>query len=280
MDSFLLPVDKPVGPTSHDIVNAARRALGTRRIGHTGTLDPFASGLLLLCVEQATRLAEYLGDLPKTYRATARFDGRSPTDDLTGDINFTRSGGVAENAVQTAFATQFGVIRQRPSDYSAKKTGGQKAYDLARRGEPVDLPEKEVTIYELIVHSIEWPAVDFTVRCSSGTYVRAIARDVGEQLGTGGYLVALRRTAIGPFDVSDAVTPDRFAEGRRIALLDAIAHLARVQVDAAQARALRFGQAIDCAAETGTVAVALEHELVAIALSDGQYLKPRKVFGV
>ncbi|MGQ0562980.1 MAG: tRNA pseudouridine(55) synthase TruB [Gemmatimonadota bacterium] len=280
--SFVLPVDKPVGPTSHDIVALARRALGTRRIGHTGTLDPFASGLLLLCVNHATRLAEYLTDLPKRYRAVACFDGATTTDDCTGDFITTSDewGSFEEAAMRAAFERQRGTILQRPSSYSAKKIAGERAYEIARRGEAVALSPSEVTVYDIRVLAIRLPEVAFDVECSSGTYVRAIARDVGAALGTGGYLKELRRTAIGSFDVARAVAPDALAAERGVSMLDAVAHLERASITAVEARELRFGRAIAHGAPAGTVAVEQAGELIAIGESDGARIKPKKVFPV
>jgi tRNA pseudouridine55 synthase len=283
--SFVLPIDKPAGPTSHDVVAIARRALGTKRIGHTGTLDPFASGLLLLCIESATRLAEYLSGLPKTYHATARFDGRTSTDDATGEFISTSEAWRSFNkeAVLAAFQQQRGRILQTPSSFSAKKVAGQRAYELARRGEAVELAPVAVTVFELRITTIELPLVQFEVDCSSGTYVRAIARDVGAELGTGGYLTELRRTAIGPFDVARAVTMEALSDRRRIAdqsigMLDAVAHLPAVDVNEKEGAALRFGQVIARAAPPGIIAVAHDRDLVAIALSDGEHIRPKKVF--
>ena len=280
MNSFVLPVDKPSGPTSHDIVAIARRALGTRRIGHTGTLDPFASGLLLLCVNNATRIAEYLTRLPKRYRATACFNGMTSTDDVTGDMLSISDGWRALNQAQVraAFATQTGTVLQRPSMYSAKKIAGERAYDLARRGEAVDLSPVEVTIYDIRILSVELPDVSFVVDCSSGTYVRAIARDVGAILGTGGYLKELRRTRIGEFDVSQAVAPEFIADGKRIPVRAALGHMPHVEINETEERVIRFGQKLMRATTAGTVALVSGDELVAIAESDGELLRPRKVF--
>lgn len=280
MISYVLPVDKPVGPTSHDIVAIARRALATRRIGHTGTLDPFASGLLLLCVNQATRIAEYLTQARKSYRALACFDGMTSTDDATGDFLTLSEAwrGLDESAVRSAFETQRGAIQQRPSMYSAKKVAGERAYELARRGEAVDLSPVEVTIYDIRIIEVRLPEVAFEVDCSSGTYIRAIARDVGARLGTGGYLKQLRRTAIGGFDVSQAVPPDLLTDGPRIPVIDALADMPHVEVTEEQERALRFGQSIEAVAPAGTVALVSGAELIAIATADGERIKPRKVF--
>lgn len=287
MSSFVLPIDKPAGPTSHDVVATARRALGTKRIGHTGTLDPFASGLLLLCIESATRLAEYLSGLSKTYRATARFDGTTSTDDGTGEFISTNEAwrSINNDAVLAAFQQQRGTILQTPSSFSAKKVGGQRSYELARRGEVVQLAPVAVTVFDLRITAIDLPRVDFEADCSSGTYVRAIARDVGAELGTGGYLTELRRTAIGQFDVARALTLDALTDRRRvseqsISMLEAVAHLPTIDVNEEEATALRFGQVVARAAPAGTIAVARDHDLIAVAISDGEYIKPKKVFPV
>lgn len=283
--SYVLPVDKPAGPTSHDIVAIARRALGTKRIGHTGTLDPFASGLLLLCVEAATRLAEYLSGLPKTYRAVARLDGATLTDDVTGDFIATSDQwrDIREDAVRSAFGRQCGTRPQKPSIFSARKIAGQRAYELARRGQQVDLAPTDVTVFDIRITSVEMPSVAFEVDCSSGTYVRAIARDVGADLGTGGYLTELRRTAIGPFNVMQALPPESLGDRQlvrdsRISMIDAVAHLPVVDVNEGEEKALRFGQKLERAAPVGTLAVVRNRELIAIGASDGQSIRPRKVF--
>ena len=282
--AFILPVDKPAGPTSHDIVAMARRALQERRIGHTGTLDPFASGLLLLCVGQATRLAEYFGDLRKSYSATARFDGRSPTDDATGAIAISDAATrLTAAAVRAALRSQVGSIAQLPSAYSAKKIAGERAYDIARRGELPDLAPVPVTIYDIRITAIELPIVHFEVDCASGTYVRAIARDAGATLGTGGYLTALRRTAIGPYDVAAAVSVDQLIDTEcvqraAVTMRDALKHMNAVIVDEAEEQAIRFGQTIEHAGTEGTVALVRDGELIAIASCDGARIKPKKVF--
>ncbi|HEX7118916.1 MAG TPA: tRNA pseudouridine(55) synthase TruB [Longimicrobiales bacterium] len=285
----VLPVDKPEGPTSHDVVAAARRALGTRRIGHTGTLDPFASGLLLLCVGQATRIAEYLTDLPKTYRATMRLGVATDTADRTG-APVSESAAwreLSRDRIAAALASQVGRIRQLPPAYSAKKVAGERAYDRARRGEAVRLEPAEVEIYRLDVLAWDLPDITFEVVCSSGTYIRAIARDVGEALGVGGHLVALRRTRIGRHDVDRAVPVERLTDAAAVRAawmspLAALGHLPRVDVDAAGASALRHGRALplrrgDRPAHT-PIAVAHGGALLAIGEFDDERLRPRKVF--
>lgn len=283
----VLPVDKPEGPTSHDVVAAARRALGLRRIGHTGTLDPFASGLLLLCVGPATRLAEYLTGLSKRYEAVARLGARTDTLDATGEVVDTDDGWreLSEDAVRSAFEAERGTRLQQPPAYSAKRIGGRRAYDLARAGEAV-LPEPvEVTIHDLEVTGIEGADVRFSMGCSSGTYVRAVARDAGDRLGVGAHLTALRRTGIGTFSVEGALPPARLEDaaavaGALVSPLAALGHLPVVEIGAADTARVRNGQAVrgGGGAGAGVVALASEGELVAIAEAAGESLRPRKVF--
>lgn len=285
----VLPVDKPEGPTSHDVVATARHALGTRRVGHTGTLDPFASGLLLLCVEAATRLAEYLSELPKTYRATMRLGVATDTADRTG-APVRRSEAWKEldrERIERALRAQVGRIRQIPPAYSAKKVAGERAYDRARRGEAVALEPVEVEVYRLDLLAVRLPDVRFEVECSSGTYIRAIARDVGDALGVGAHLAALRRTRIGRQDVADAVPLDRLGDPAAVRAawlspLEALRHLPRLDVDAAAAARLRNGRWIpwreDGLPRRTPLAVAHRDALVAIAEIEDERLRPRKVF--
>ena len=285
----VLPVDKPVGPTSHDAVAAVRRALGTRQVGHTGTLDPFASGLLLVCVGAATRLAEYFAPLPKTYVATMRLGETTDTDDLTGEV-IAASGAwrdLTRGPVEAALAEQVGVIEQLPPAYSAKKVEGERMYAVARRGGEVERKPARVTIHAIRVLSMDLPNVVFEVECGSGTYVRAIARDAGAALGAGGHLRELRRTRIGPHDVSRAVPLDRLDDAdllRRalIAPADAVSHLPRVTVDAAGEADLRHGRAVpappDFRADGPVALLSAAGELLAIGEAAGARVRPRKVF--
>ena len=205
--SGFLAIDKPAGWTSHDVVAKLRRVIGVRTIGHAGTLDPFATGLLIVGVgRNATKRLSEFQKQEKEYLATARFDGSSDTDDVTGTI----TPGVMNHAPTTAaihdaFAAEVGTRPQIPPAYSAKKIGGKKMYDLARAGTPAEAKPVEITIREINVTRTVWPEVDFHIVCSTGTYVRAVARDVGQRLGTGGYLSALCRTRSGDKNVSDAV---------------------------------------------------------------------------
>ncbi|MBR9990860.1 MAG: tRNA pseudouridine(55) synthase TruB, partial [Gemmatimonadetes bacterium] len=190
----VLPIDKPVGPTSHDMVARARRVLGTRRIGHTGTLDPMASGLLLLCIGRATRIAEYLTGMDKRYSAVVRLGVSTDTDDAAGSVIAEHPvAGITEADVERALDRQRGDISQIPSSYSAKKVGGERAYAMARQGREVNLEAVPVSIRELTVTRFDLPDIHIDVTCSSGTYIRAIARDLGADLGVGAHLTALRR---------------------------------------------------------------------------------------
>jgi len=205
----VLVVDKPAGPTSHDIVDRARRALQTRRVGHTGTLDPFATGVLALCVGRATRLARFLAAGEKAYRATVRLGFATTTDDLTGDpLEAERPVEVTDTRLGEALAGLVGRFDQVPPAFSARQIGGRRFYELARRGEAVARAATPVTIHALELVSRGGHTLELDVRCSAGTYVRALARDLGERLGTGAHLVALRRTRSGAFDIAEAVSGD------------------------------------------------------------------------
>ncbi len=284
----VLAVDKPEGPTSHDVVSLARRGLGTRRVGHTGTLDPFASGLLLLCVGWATRLAEYLTGLGKSYRGVAHLGVVTDTADRTGTL--LRSSeewrGLREEEIEAAFRTQLGQIPQLPPSYSAKKVGGVRAYDLARRGEEVELAPVMVTIERIEILEVALPEVVFEVECSSGTYIRSIARDVGEVLGVGGHLAALRRTRIGSHDVADAIPASRLDDPEMVregwlTPLAAVSHLHRIEVGPDEAQALSHGVRIGAAEQAPAgepLAIVHEGKLLAIGDVEGGKLRARKVF--
>ncbi len=289
----LLLVDKPAGPTSHDVVAAARRALGTRRVGHTGTLDPFATGLLVLCVGRATRLVEFVTGLPKRYLATVRLGERTTTDDLDGEVEAASDAwrALGRAGVESALASFRGPMRQVPPRYSAKKVAGEAAHYRARRGENVALAPVAVEVLSLELVRWEPPEIDLDVRCSAGTYVRALARDLGETLGTGAHLVALRRTEVGSLRAEAALDPERLGEpdvvrDAWIAPLAALVHLPRIQVGPEDASRLALGQSVLLPSEApvpvpalGTpLAVAWGEELVAVAERAGDQLQPRKVF--
>lgn len=208
----VLLVDKPAGITSHDVVGAARRALGERRIGHAGTLDPFATGLLVLLVGRATRLLPYLDGEPKVYDATIRFGAETDSDDATGTVVRTAPP-PAPDVVTRALPALTGRILQQPPAYSAKQVGGRRAYTAARRGEPLSLTPVPVTVHAWTVHGWRGDDLDVTVSCGGGTYVRALARDLGRASASAAHLVALRRVRAGAFDVSRAASLDAVRAG-------------------------------------------------------------------
>ena len=286
---FVLPVDKPVGPTSHDVVAAARRALGTRRVGHTGTLDPFASGLLVLCIGRATRLAEYLSGMSKTYHATARLGVTTDTLDRDGSLMVERDASSVDGAaIRQALAGLVGDIQQVPPQFSAKKVDGEAMHRRARRGEHVELPPVDVTIHEAELVSCDSSDLEFSVRCSSGTYIRAIARDVGEALGVGAHLTELRRTSVGQYRIEDAVSMDELADEAvvaraRVTPIAAMAHLEGIALGDEHAARLLQGQRIRIAGEgegrsADRVAISFGEDLLAIAELDDGVIRPRKVF--
>src|SRR4051794_13974295 len=217
----LLVLDKPGGMTSRDAVDRALRWFprGTR-VGHTGTLDPLATGVLVLCVGSATRLTEYVQQMEKTYHTTVRLGARSDTDDADGTVTPVEEA-VAPTREQLEACLQgfLGEIEQVPPAFSAAKVMGRRAYDLARRGEEVTLQPRKVQVYGIDVRRYEYPEVDLEVRCGKGTYIRSLARDLGQRLGCGGLVQVLRRTRVGPFDAADAVPLDADPETVRSRLL-------------------------------------------------------------
>ncbi len=214
MDGVLV-VDKPAGPTSHDVVDRVRRALGTRRVGHAGTLDPFATGVLVVCVGRATRLARFLGEGEKEYVATVRLGFATTTDDATGEpLGEPGAVDVAPDALAAALRGLVGTFDQVPPAFSARHVGGRRLYELARRGEAVPRAAAPVTVFGLELLGTDGGRLEVVVRCSPGTYVRALARDLGERLGTGAHLAALRRTRSGAFGLSQAVPGDELSGAR------------------------------------------------------------------
>ncbi|GAA4368687.1 tRNA pseudouridine(55) synthase TruB [Actinomadura sp. NPDC048032] len=217
MDSGLVIVDKPAGWTSHDVVGKMRRLAKTRRVGHAGTLDPMATGVLVLGIGKATRLLGHLALTRKGYDATIRLGESTNTDDAEGETIATASAeAVTEEALRAGVAELTGTIQQVPPQVSAIKVNGERAYKMARKGEDVELAARPVTVDEFTVLDVRRHGglidVDASVACSSGTYIRALARDLGASLGCGGHLTALRRTRVGPYDLSMARTLDRLAE--------------------------------------------------------------------
>lgn len=283
----ILPVDKPEGPTSHDVVASARRALGLRRIGHTGTLDPFASGLMLLCLGGATRLAEFLTGMDKSYQAVVRLGMATDSGDRDGEVLSMSDAwsALGPGDVEAALAGLRGTILQVPPALSAKKVAGVAAHRRVRRGETVSLPPQEVTVHELSVLAFDPPDLRLAVRCSSGTYVRSLARELGTALGVGAHLTGLRRTAVGGFGVEGALAPDALASRDRVtaallAPLEAVAHLPRLDVTPEAALDLGHGRPVEAGAlaDAETAVAAAEGRLVAVGAVREGWFRPRKVF--
>lgn len=285
----VLPVDKPVGPTSHDVVGVARRALGTRAVGHTGTLDPFASGLLLLVVGDATRLSPYLTGLDKSYEADVLLGVETDTLDIEGTPVPAGDGAALEPArVERAIGALAGPSLQEPPAFSAKKVGGEAAHRRARRGESVVLEPVPVTVYEIEATRAAPPRASFRVRCSSGTYVRALARDLGRSLGVGAHLTALRRTGVGGFRVDEAITMEQLAAGQVadawITPCEALerAGLPSLELDDGEVGAITHGRPIPAKGgvpgERSPVALVDRSGLVAIAEVADELVRPRRVF--
>ena len=288
----VLVVAKEPGPTSHDIVALVRRLTGVKRVGHGGTLDPFAAGVLPVFVGHATRLVEYhLGD-GKQYRAMVCFGARSTTDDLEGELTPSEQLAPTRAQVETELATFTGEIEQVPPDYSAVRVAGRKAYELARHGEKPELRARRVTVTRLDLTS--WddadparPVATIEMACSAGTYVRALARDLGDKLGCGAYLGALTRIASGPFTIEQAhpleAVRGALTTGRaRDVLLpmDAGLDFPEIQLNAAEVTHLARGQQLRRATDDGLVRVLDESgRLVAIARAANGVLQPEKVFG-
>lgn len=253
----ILVVAKPAGPTSHDIVALVRRLTGVRRVGHGGTLDPFALGVLPVFLGRATRMVEYHLADEKSYRATVVFGARSSTDDLDGQMEVVAGAAPTREAVTAALADFRGPIEQVPPDHSAVHVGGRRAYEVARKGDKPELRSRPVTIHALELTSWDdsdaaQPVAELEMRCSAGTYVRALARDLGLKVGSGAYLGALTRTASGPFRIETAHSLEEVREelshGRTEQLLlppDAgLEAIPRVQVPATDMAAIARGQII------------------------------------
>lgn len=294
----ILVVDKPVGPTSHDIVAIIRRLSGARRVGHGGTLDPFAAGVLPVFLGQATRMVEYHLRDDKAYRAVMVFGARSTTEDLDGELTPSDAPPPTRAAVEVALAAFVGTIEQRPPDYSAVRVAGRHAYELARHGLTPELKSRTVTFHAITVtdwdeRDPERPAAVVELRCSAGTYVRALARDLGEVLGTGAYLGALVRTASGPFRREAATSLDRvrelLSEGRVGELLlpvdTGLEAWPEVRVDDADLASLLRGQVVRARGVSLPVpgpdgqvrVVAPDGRLAAMARVESGRLHPEKV---
>lgn len=290
----LLVLDKPAGMTSRDVVNRVQRWFprGTK-IGHTGTLDPLATGVLVVCLGVATRLAEYVQRMEKVYHARIRLGARSDTDDADGAITPVEVANPPDRAmVERALQGFIGEIEQVPPAYSAAKVTGRRAYDLARRGEDVDLAPRRIHIHRIDSLAYEFPSLIIEVCCGKGTYIRSLARDLGERLGCGGYIETLRRTRVGRFETSRAIDLEATPDEARHQLLPpraAVTELPSVNVSAAEAAALRQGKPLRLSSElpasvpsTPGIEMAMfddAGELVAVGqLDSARTLRPAKVF--
>ncbi|WP_121252388.1 tRNA pseudouridine(55) synthase TruB [Nocardioides ferulae] len=291
--SGLVVVDKPAGITSHDVVSRVRRLAGTRKVGHAGTLDPMATGVLVLGVERATRLLGHLTLTEKAYEATVRLGASTTTDDAEGEVQATSStADLDEEQVREVLAGFVGDIEQVPTAVSAIKVDGKRAYQRVRDGEQVELRPRPVTVHELTVgevrrvveHGHHYLDVDISLRCSSGTYVRAIARDAGAALSVGGHLTALRRTAVGPYRLDVAHTldelADAFADGSAVLpLADAArAGFRTLDLEPTQAADVRFGRALGVPLDGLTALFAPTGEFLALYEPRGGQARAVAVF--
>lgn len=285
-DGFLV-VDKAGGMTSHDVVAVGRKALGTRKVGHAGTLDPMATGVLVLGFGNGTRLLQYITDGDKSYRATIVLGSSTITDDKEGEvIATTNAAGVADSEIARVLKTMVGTIAQRPSSVSAVKVGGERAYDRVRAGEKFELEPRQITITQLDILAIRHLAatteVDIEVTCSAGTFIRAIARDLGEALEVGGHLSALRRTRVAGFTEKDAVSFQDLKDQKFTPLK--LADVARVtfsvrELTLDEVQELSFGRPLSENGTTSiTAAMSPDNRLIALLKDDGGHAKPISVF--
>lgn len=270
-------VDKPAGPTSHDVVARVRRVLKTRAVGHAGTLDPFATGLLVVLVGRATRLARFVAEQPKTYVATVRLGLATTTDDSEGEPVAVPLAPAAEppsrRTVESVLNGFLGRQRQRPPAFSAKHVAGERSHAKARRGEAVELPEVDIEVYAVELVGYDFPDLRFRATVSAGTYLRAMGRDLGLRLGIGAHLTALRREAVGVLRVEQATPLEKIGVSSLLPPLTVLGHLARVEVTEAEATAIGFGRPVRPTGSTppsGRCAIVTEGRLIAVgSVNDG-----------
>ncbi len=287
----LLIINKPSGKSSHGVVYTVRHITGEKRVGHAGTLDPMATGVLIVCLGQAVRVAEYLTDHDKTYRARVRLGVETDTYDATGQTVSTREVQVTSEQVQAALASFVGKLAQVPPAHSAVQRDGVRAYKLARRGVAVEMAPRDVEIYSITLRTIQLPEVEFDVHCSKGTYIRSLAHDLGEKLGTGGHLSALTRLASGPFTLEQSLTLEELervmAQGelaKHLLPMDlALDKFPEIRLTDQQAWAVRNGQYLSAPGDlTGDLYRAYDEagSLVGLLENDGKHLRPKKMFDV
>ena len=288
-DGFVV-VDKASAMTSHDVVAVGRRVLGTRKVGHAGTLDPMATGILILGFGHGTRLLQYITDGDKSYRATIALGASTITDDVEGETiskaTQTQIAETSDEQIRTALASMRGVISQRPSSVSAVKVDGKRAHERVRAGEVFELASREVTISQLDVLEIrrgnDAIEVDIEVTCSAGTFIRAIARDLGAALNIGGHLTFLRRTRVASFGEDVANPFEKFKSGdfKTLGLVDVAKSIFKVRdVTSDEAAELSFGRKISASASAGIyAAISATHELIALLENRDDGAKPIAVF--
>jgi tRNA pseudouridine55 synthase len=272
----LLLVDKPKGVTSHDVVDVVRRRLGTRKVGHAGTLDPMATGLLVIGVGRATRLLRFLGDLPKTYEGTLHLGVETDTLDADGEVVRESPVDATEAQVAEAMRSLEGESLQRPPAYSAVKVGGRKLYEAAREGERLEAEPRSIRVDSFDLLSFDPPEAGFRVVCSGGTYVRVLAADVGAAVSSGAHLTALRRTAIGPYAAAGSVAPDSVSEPLPIEA--AVGHLPRLDLEADEAAAASHGRPLGPAGIAGPYGVfGPDGRLIGVYEDDGPRSRPQVI---
>lgn len=279
-------IDKPSGWTSHDAVAVVRRQLGLRAVGHAGTLDPFATGLLVIFVGRATRLARFVEGCAKRYHATFHLGVATDTEDGTGQVlsTVTPSTWPSREQVEALLGEFVGTSMQVPPTYSAKHVGGTRSYRLARAGQPVALPPVEVVMHSLVLTEFVPPRMTIDASVGKGTYIRSLARDVGDRLGIPAHCVELRRTEVGPFSVREAVPPEAVDPGRLLSPTAMLAHLPQVMLNADDVKNIGFGRAVtrgDVGSEEGPVAlIAADGRLVAVAEGREEMWHPTVVIEV
>lgn len=278
MMSGVLVLDKPEGITSHDAVDRVRKALGTRKVGHLGTLDPAATGVLPLVLGPATRLARYLPTSPKEYEGAIVLGQETTTDDATGDVLESHPVRVTRDQVLEAMSMLRGPLLQTPPAFSAKKLGGVRAYKLARTGRPVLPHPVEVTVREFSLVGFDTPRIGFRVTCSAGTYIRSLARDLGRRLGTGAHLASLRRTRAGVFRIDDARPLDELSESDLLRPETLMASLPSVVLEPPDEARVRNGQSVRCAEEAGDLCIFNKKgELIAMGRAEKGWARPKVV---
>jgi tRNA pseudouridine55 synthase len=275
----LLLIDKPAGITSHDVVDRVRRAIGTRKVGHAGTLDPLATGLLLVGVGRATRLLRFLSELPKTYDGTALLGVETDTLDADGTVLRRAPVDVRRSALERVLSAKEGDSMQAPPAYSAVKVGGRTLHSAARSGEELRAAERPISVESFRLRALRGDTFDFEVTCSSGTYVRVLVAEVGSELGPGAHLTRLVRTRIGPFSVADARAPED--PGTPLPVERAVAHLPRLDLQEEEATAAGHGRVLGPAGLEGPYGVyAPGGRLIGVYRDDGAKARPELILAV